>query len=146
MLRHKGNDKLHLPSKNLSTVESNSKLLPLMRAMEQARSEWQPKFEATGVFDQVAVNRMTELRIELLLESASTKLDLMIQCATLEMVAELMMELMKSAELPNWQAPLARDTASELVVGLRNMQTALEAAAGITANDLGLFNETGRMN
>ena len=66
------------------------------------------------------MNKMVELRIELLMASASSNLDLVIQCATLELVAEFMLALVRSVEWPERQSTLAEDTATELVVGLRS--------------------------
>jgi hypothetical protein len=128
----------------------DSKLLPLMREMEKTRSDWHGKFELTGVFDTAAANKMIDLRQQLVWSHGTSTVDLLIQCATLQSVSLFVFELLgrmsDQAEQTENQMSIARESIAELSVGLLAIQASLENAAGVTANDLGLFIDTGKLN
>ena len=143
-------EKSVFPLPDSSTPEITGKLLPLMRQMEKARKEWQQKYDNDGSFDMDVVNKMLDLRQQLIWSPASSNLDLLIQCTTLQSVASFAFELSgvvsETPEEMERQSHLSRETIAEIALGLRAMQASLERTSGLRANDFGLFSDFGTLN
>lgn len=130
--------------------EPESKLFALMRAMETARGDWLPKFETSGEFDTDAAVRMILHRKALVAVRTTKPLEIMVQATVLHSVATYLAALLDleglSADQETDRDMLARASVCEIQQGFELLQANLEHAAGVTANDLGLFATSGKLN
>ena len=120
--------------------------MTLARALQREADGIVPKFHATGNVDLEAVARMEKLRHEIITADAQSPMDALMQFGCVRSVAGFLLGVARGdQEDPEATMALIECGLLEILIGLDAMRPKLEAEAGASLQELGLFQDRGNL-
>lgn len=127
-----------------------SELLPIVRKMELAKDEWLATLQTSGETNYDALKRLAELRSCLYQKPATGPVDALVQLGCILSLASYSFALLDyAAENPDEVGDLpaafkqVSGTVAEILAAVDALRLHLEADAGISMKELGIFQNEG---
>jgi hypothetical protein len=126
----------------VNTMQNDSALLPLVKAMHVAKDRWQIHLEATGNLDELAFNEMVELRRSMHRKPPDSALDALLLLGVVRSLCSFAAQALAGEKRPTkGEAAIATTVIMEALHCIAALRQSLETEAGQTLTEMGYFTD-----